>query len=113
MTINYYRRLFSGELGFDLVADFTSRPALGPFQFPDQECPFALMEATYVHQTQPVVVRLPPAEEAFSVYDHPRVLIFQKTARFDLARARALLTEGVDWSQVAHGLRPQDVLTEE
>jgi hypothetical protein len=109
MTINYYRRLFDGELGFELVADFTSRPALGPFQFPDQECPFSLVEATYVHQRQPVVVRLPPAEEAFSVYDHPRVLIFHKTARFDLARARTLLTEGVDWSQVAQGQRPQDV----
>ena len=48
-------------------------------------------------------------EEAFSVYDHPRVLIFEKTARFDLAHARAWLTEGVDWSRVAHGLRPQDV----
>lgn len=64
------------------------------------------MEAAYVHQAQPLVVRLPPAEEAFSVYDHPRVLIFEKTARFDLARVRALLTEGVDWSQVAHGLHP-------
>jgi len=109
MTVNYYRRLFSGELGFELVADFTSRPALGPFQFPDQECPFPLMEAAYVHQAQPLVVNLPPAEEAFSVYDHPRVLIFEKTARFDLAQARAWLTEGVDWSRVAHGLRPQDV----
>lgn len=108
MTINYYRRLFSGVLGFDLVADFTSRPALGPLQFPDEECPFSLMEPTYVHQTQPVEIKLPPAEEAFSVYDHPRVLIFQKTERFDLARARALLTQGVDWSQVSHGLRPQD-----
>ena len=48
-------------------------------------------------------------EEAFRVYDHPRVLIFEKTARFDLAHARAWLTEGVDWSRVAHGLRPQDV----
>jgi 4-amino-4-deoxy-L-arabinose transferase-like glycosyltransferase len=108
MTINYYRRLFSGELGFDLVADFTSTPALGPFQFPDQECPFPLTEAAYVHQMQPQVVNLPPAEEAFSVYDHPRVLIFEKTARFNLAQARTLLTEGVDWSQVVHGLHPQD-----
>jgi YYY domain-containing protein len=79
LTIAYYRALFAEELGFELVADFTSRPALGPFQFPDQENPFPLVEADYVHQRNPIKVSLPPAEEAFSVYDHPRVLIFRKT----------------------------------
>ncbi len=83
LTIEYYRALFAGELGFELVADFTSAPALGPFQFPDQENPFPLMPATeYTYQQQPIRVPLPPAEEAFSVYDHPRVLIFRKTAAY-------------------------------
>ena len=68
LTIAYYRALFSGELGFDLVADFTSRPNLGPIEFYDDN-----------------------AEEAWTVYDHPRVLIFRKAARYDPERTAAIL----------------------
>ncbi len=91
LTIAYYRALFSGELGFELVADFTSYPALGPFQFPDTEEPFPVPEASYQYRAAPRSVFLPPAEEAFSVYDHPRVLIFRKTAAYSRERAEALL----------------------
>jgi len=91
LTIAYYRALFSGDLGFELVADFTSYPALGPFQFPDTEEPFPVPEAAYRYRAAPVSVPKPPAEEAFSVYDHPRVLIFRKTAAYSRARAEALL----------------------
>jgi YYY domain-containing protein len=91
LTIAYYRALFSGQLGFELVADFTSYPAIGPFQFPDTEEPFPVPEAPYQYRAAPVSVPLPPAEEAFSVYDHPRVLIFRKTAAYSRARAEALL----------------------
>ena len=107
LTIEYYRALFAGELGFELVADFTSYPALGPFQFPDQETPFPLMKPTeYTYQTQPIQVKLPPAEEAFSVYDHPRVLIFRKTERYSRQLAEAVLGR-VDLSHVAYGLNPR------
>jgi len=91
LTIAYYRALFSGELGFELVADFTSYPALGPFQFPDTEEPFPVPQARYQYRAAPVSVPMPPAEEAFSVYDHPRVLIFRKTPAYSRARAEALL----------------------
>lgn len=91
LTVAYYRALFSGELGFELAADFTSYPALGPFQFPDTEEPFPIPEASYRYRAAPISVPLPPAEEAFSVYDHPRVLIFRKTAAYSRARAEALL----------------------
>ncbi len=91
LTIAYYRALFSGQLGFELVADFTSYPALGPFQFPDTEEPFPVPEALYRYRAAPVSVPMPPAEEAFSVYDHPRVLIFRKTAAYSRQRAEALL----------------------
>jgi len=57
--------MFAGELGFELVQTFTSYPHLGSWQFNDQF-----------------------AEEAFSVYDHPKVLIFKKTADFDLQKVR-------------------------
>ncbi len=68
MTIAYYRALFDGSLGFGLVADFASHPSLGPFRIDDQA-----------------------AEEAFTVYDHPRVLVFEKTASFDPAAVAAVL----------------------
>ncbi|HEC36367.1 MAG TPA: hypothetical protein ENI39_07525, partial [Anaerolineae bacterium] len=91
LTIAYYHALFNGELGFELVADFTSYPALGPFHFPDTEEPFPLPEALYQYRAAPVSVPLPPAEEAFSVYDHPRVLVFRKTDAYSRQRAQAAL----------------------
>ena len=108
LTIAYYRALFSERLGFELVADFTSYPQLGPFVFPDQECPFPLAEADYRYQEAPIEVRLPPAEEAFSVYDHPRVLIFRKTAAYSRARVEAILG-AVDLSRVVRGLTPKQL----
>jgi len=91
LTIAYYRALFRGELGFELIADFTSYPALGPFQFPDTEEPFPVPQARYQYRAAPISVLLPPAEETFSVYDHPRVLIFRKTESYSRARAEAVL----------------------
>jgi hypothetical protein len=107
LTTAYYRALLSGELGFELLADFTSRPSIGPFQFPDQEIPYPLVEAAYVHQREPIKVCLPSAEEAFSVYDHPRVLIFRKTDAYSRGRAETLLG-GVDLSQAQAHLTPQE-----
>jgi hypothetical protein len=106
LTTAYYRALFAGELGFELVADFTSYPAIGPFQFPDQELPYPLMEAAHVHQRQPISVPLLPAEEAFSVYDHPRVLIFRKTSTYSRQQVEEVLG-GIDVEHAQHGLTPK------
>ena len=67
---------FSGELGFDLVKIFQSDPSLGGLRINDQF-----------------------AEEAFTVYDHPKVFIFQKSSSYNSAQVRALLS-AVDFSQV-------------
>ncbi len=76
LSVTYYRALFSGELGFELVGDFTSRPNLGPIEFYDDN-----------------------AEEAWTVYDHPRVLIFKKTNSYDPLHTVAVL-DAVDLSNV-------------
>ncbi|GAB4481231.1 MAG: hypothetical protein Kow00124_28770 [Anaerolineae bacterium] len=68
MSIDYYEALFNGELGFELVANFTSRPALGPIEFNDDR-----------------------AEEAWTVYDHPRVMVFRKTADYSPQNTAAIL----------------------
>ncbi len=107
LTTEYYRALFAGELGFELEAEFTSYPALGPFVFPDQENSFDLGEADYTSQSAPIPIHLPPAEEAFSVYDHPRVLIFRKTDAYSDQLVRGVLSD-VDLSRVQQGRTPRE-----
>ncbi len=70
--------MFAGKLGFELVQVFKSYPNLGGLEINDQF-----------------------AEEAFTVYDHPKVLIFKKSADYDPAAVRQLL-EAVDLSMVVH-----------
>lgn len=103
MTIAYYRLLFDcpagteievcaaratpqeqpGPLGYRLIATFERNPRLGPFEFHDQL-----------------------SEESYTVYDHPKVLIFQKTAQFDPG-ALASALERVDLSHIVSGA-PRD-----
>ena len=89
-TTAYYEALFDGSLGFDLLAEFVSYPALGACQFPDQENPFALPTPRYTN-ARPCEITFPAAEEAFSVYDHPTVLIFAKTDAYSRALAESVL----------------------
>ena len=68
MTSRFYYALWSGELGFVHEREFTSYPSLGPLQFPDDN-----------------------AEEALSVYDHPRVILWKKGPNYSPAKAREIL----------------------
>jgi YYY domain-containing protein len=67
---------FEGQLGFALVKIVDRNPAIGPFEINDQF-----------------------SEEAFTVYDHPKVFIFQKAADYDPERVSELLG-AVDLSRV-------------
>ncbi len=102
LTTAYYRALFAGELGFELAGQFTSYIQLGPFVFPDQENPYPLMAPVDTStQGRLWALRLQPAEESFSVYDHPTCLIFRKTPT-TAARAESVLG-AVDLSQGSRG----------
>jgi YYY domain-containing protein len=69
---------FQGNLGFELVKVFQSEPALGPLRLNTQF-----------------------AEEAFTVYDHPKVFVFRKTEDYDSQRVSSILRE-VDLTRVMH-----------
>ncbi len=76
MTTLYYKALFDGRLGFHLVAEFASPPGILGLQFNDES-----------------------AEEAFHVYDHPYVRIFEKGSDYSEKRVREILGS-VDLSHV-------------
>ncbi len=59
---------YAGRLGYELEAVYQSNPNIFGIQFNSQF-----------------------AEEAFTVYDHPKVMVFKKTADFDLAATADLL----------------------
>ena len=69
-TKAYYDDLFSGKLGYQQVARFDSMPHFGPLTIPDQVLPDWNLP-NWVNELE--------AEEAFTVYDHPTIYVFQNT----------------------------------
>jgi uncharacterized membrane protein len=68
ITNRYYDLLFAGELGFKQIEAFTSYPRIFGIVFNDDQ-----------------------ADESFTVYDHPKVLIFAKSRQLSAEELRALL----------------------
>lgn len=91
----YYRAIFDGRMGFDLIGEYTSFPRLGPLTFDNNEMPEILNRpAQYEGKREgEILVPYPKAEETFSVYDHPRVLIWKKSPRFTVENAQRILTK--------------------
>ena len=67
---------FEGRLGYDLVAVFESYPRFGPIVINDQA-----------------------AEEAFTFYDHPKVMIFKKSENFNITQVQSILSS-IDLTKV-------------
>lgn len=65
---HFYHDLFGGRLGYEQIARFESWPRLGPLGFPDQALP---------DQDLPDWLNSLEAEEAFTVYDHPAIYVFE------------------------------------
>ena len=82
----YYELLFTGELGYTLVARFDSHPNLFGVGFVDDT--FGRPELPVPPpldglQPYPLALRLGFADESFSVYDHPKLLLFRNDGRLD------------------------------
>lgn len=96
MTLEYYRALFDGRLGFELVRTFTSPMRMGPIEISD-------VAGSLGWGTEPKLplfnCSLLAAEEAFSVYDHPPVWIFKKGPNFSIDTARRVV-EATDLTKV-------------
>ncbi|MDX2079063.1 MAG: DUF2298 domain-containing protein [bacterium] len=82
LTMRYYEALFSGELGFELVATFQETFELGPIKISDQYLP------TY---NAPRWLNEYEAEEAFTVYDHPVIFLFKKRPDYSSEQMRAIM----------------------
>lgn len=96
LTNRFYTRLFSGALGYSLAAQFVSRPAL-----PLSPIPVCLSVPGFYYgylakpldacETRGIHIIDDYADETFTVYDHPKVLIFRKTQRYSVTELIALL----------------------
>jgi hypothetical protein len=68
ITSRYYKLLFEGRLGYEKVAEFVSYPKIFGFQINDDS-----------------------SEETFQVYDHPKVMIFKNSLRFDEQKIKTII----------------------
>ncbi|MCB9077420.1 MAG: glycosyltransferase family 39 protein [Anaerolineaceae bacterium] len=78
MSTRFYEALFSGELGFKQVYTVKTPAKLGP-----------------------LVIDTQPADESFTVYDHPQPMLFQKTRQLSAAEWDAIL--GNTWQSAQWG----------
>ena len=83
VTNRFLQMLFAGDLGYRLEKDFTSRPSLFGYELADES-----------------------SDESFTVYDHPKTLVFRRTLAYSADQLAARIRNGVPSSPVS----PQGML---
>jgi YYY domain-containing protein len=85
ISTDFYRLLFEGELGYVKVAEFTAYPGLLGVEIRDDD-----------------------ADESFTVYDHPKPIVFRKERDLDDGEWHELFAEALNktpvWGQEEKGL---------
>lgn len=101
-TIRFYELLFSEKLGFTLTKIFVSRPTMPiPFLKTCVEPPI-LSYGTITHEASScdgLQLIDDFADESFTVYDHPKVLIFQKSSQEVFMQGMDLITKIASFSK--------------
>jgi hypothetical protein len=89
LTVRYYELLFDGRLGYELVSapDIERQLRLGPIALLDDPFQAAGLPSPPRDgpgPAAPLELILGRADESFTVYDHPRPMLFRNVARLSL-----------------------------
>jgi len=90
MSSRYYRALFAGQLGFELVASASNHITLVGIVIVDDR--FDGLAPPRVSASDARVWNWGRADESFTVYDHPLPLVFKKTRALSRDEIRARLS---------------------
>ena len=96
LSREYYRILFSGELGYEIRLTETSYPNLSGVGLVDDTFAWAGLSEPPASSEQadfPVTLRMGYADESFTVYDHPKVFVLENVGRLDADEISALLSD--------------------
>lgn len=112
MSRGYYESLFAGELGYELVNVESSYPSIFGITFFEETFQRAKLpdptKSLDSEKPSSVALNLGFADESFSVYDHPKVMIFQNLGRFPAELLREKIQSYWKTSQI-----PKDPATSE
>jgi hypothetical protein len=95
MTSRYYQQLFAERLGFQLVAAPVVYPQLGSIVLVDNpSAGLELATPRLLEESRPagLPIDLGPADESFTVYDHPQPLVFAKVRQLPRGELSGLLS---------------------
>ena len=108
---NYYRALFSGELGYELVQGFTRYPELAGISFvhdPFSRAGLPAPESIPGVQGTALAFDLGYADENVTNYDRPLVLVWENVDRLSLSEVRNVLLGGADDEPIERAMLDAD-----